>query len=132
MVYCDFKPDNVMIEGDPPDVKLIDMGAVRLIDDPAGDIYGTKGYSAPEAGDGPTVASDLFTVGRTLAVLLMDFRFQGAHESTLPAPGEQPVLARHESLYRFLLKLHFPQLYSVLDLARMNVRRFDFTSSWAS
>ena len=104
MVYCDFKPENVMVEGDPPDVKMIDMGAVRLIDDTGGDIYGTKGYSAPEAGDGPTIASDLFTVGRTLAVLLMDFRFQGSHESTLPSPGEQPVLAQHESLYRFLLK----------------------------
>jgi serine/threonine-protein kinase PknG len=93
-----------MIEGDPPDVKLIDMGAVRLVADAGGDIYGTKGYSAPEAGAGPTVASDLFTVGRTLAVLLMDFRFQGANEFTLPAPAEQAVLARHESLYRFLLK----------------------------
>jgi serine/threonine-protein kinase PknG len=104
MVYCDFKLENMMVEGDPPDVKLIDMGAVRLIDDLGGDIYGTKGYSAPEAGDGPTVASDLFTVGRTLAVLLMDFRFQGAYEFTLPPAGEQLVLERHESLYRLLLK----------------------------
>ncbi|MDR3635426.1 MAG: tetratricopeptide repeat protein [Isosphaeraceae bacterium] len=104
MVYCDFKLENVMVEGDPPDVKLIDMGAVRLIDDRGGDIYGTKGYSAPEAGDGPTVASDLFTVGRTLAVLLMDFRFQGTYEFTLPPPAEQPILARHESLYRLLRK----------------------------
>jgi serine/threonine-protein kinase PknG len=104
IVYCDFKPDNMMLEGDPPDVKLIDMGGVRRIDDPGGDIYGTRGYSAPEAGEGPTVASDLFTVGRTLAVLLMDFRFQSLFEFTLPQPNEQEVLARHESLYRFLLK----------------------------
>ena len=27
LVYCDFKPDNVMLEGD--DVKLIDLGGVR-------------------------------------------------------------------------------------------------------
>jgi serine/threonine-protein kinase PknG len=104
LVYCDFKPENFMLEGDPPDVKLIDMGGVRRLDDPTGDIYGTKGYSAPEAGEGPTVASDLYTVGRTLAVLLMDFRFQGTHEFTLPPLAEQPVLARCESLYRFLLK----------------------------
>jgi serine/threonine-protein kinase PknG len=104
IVYCDFKPENVMLEGDPPDVKLIDMGGVRRIDDPGGDIYGTRGYSAPEAALGPTVASDLFTVGRTLAVLLMDFRFQSAYESTLPGPAEQAVLAQHESLHRFLLK----------------------------
>jgi serine/threonine-protein kinase PknG len=108
MVYCDFKLENMMVEGDPPDVKLIDMGAVRLIDDPAGDIYGTRGYSAPEAGDGPTVASDLFTVGRTLAVLLMDFRFQGTYEFTLPPPREQPVLDRYESLHRLLLKATAP------------------------
>ncbi len=104
MVYCDFKPDNFMLEGNPPDVKLIDMGGVRLIDDPKGDIYGTRGYSAPEAGEGPTVVSDLFTVGRTLAVLLMDFRYQSAYEFTLPTPAEQQVLARHDSLYRFLLR----------------------------
>ena len=45
LVYCDFKPDNFMIEDD--DVKLIDMGGVRRVDDPGGDVYGTKGYSAP-------------------------------------------------------------------------------------
>jgi serine/threonine-protein kinase PknG len=104
LVYCDFKPDNFMLEGDPPDVKLIDMGGVRRLDDPGGDIYGTQGYSAPEAGEGPTVASDLYTVARSLAVLLMDFRFQSAHQYTLPAPADQPVLARHEPLYRFLVK----------------------------
>ena len=32
LVYCDFKADNFMQEGE--DVKLIDMGAVRKIDDP--------------------------------------------------------------------------------------------------
>jgi serine/threonine-protein kinase PknG len=104
LVYCDMKPDNLMLEGEPPDVKLIDMGAVRRLDDPGGDVYGTKGYSAPEAGQGPTVPSDLYTLGRTLAVLLMDFRFQGAHEFTLPPPAEQSVLARHESLDRLLRK----------------------------
>jgi serine/threonine-protein kinase PknG len=104
LVFCDFKPDNFMLEGDPPDVKLIDMGGVRLIDDPAGDIYGTKGYSAPEAGEGPTVATDLFTIGRTLALLVMDFRFQSAFEFTIPPASEQPVLAQHQSLNRFLLK----------------------------
>ena len=51
LVFCDFKPDNFMLEGDPPDVKLIDMGGVRMIDDTAGDIYGTKGYGALEAAE---------------------------------------------------------------------------------
>src|SRR5207248_907809 len=74
------------------------------IDDPSGDVYGTKGYSAPEAAEGPTVASDLYTVGRTLAVLIMDFRFQGTYEFALPTPAEQDVLARYDSLYRALRK----------------------------
>ncbi len=103
LVYCDFKPDNFMIEAD--DVKLIDMGGVRLVDDPGGDIYGTRSYSAPEAGDGPTIVTDLYTVARTLVVLIIDFRgYQNSYEFTLPSPEEQPVFAKHESLYRFLLK----------------------------
>jgi serine/threonine-protein kinase PknG len=103
MVYCDFKPDNVMLEKD--DVKLIDLGGVRRIDDAKGDIYGTVGYSAPEAGEGPTPASDLFTVGRSLTVLLCDIKgFNSEHRYTLPTPEEEPRFARRESLYRCLLK----------------------------
>ncbi|ELS32393.1 MULTISPECIES: serine/threonine-protein kinase [Pseudanabaena] len=103
LVYCDFKPDNAMVEGN--DVKLIDMGGVRRIDDLTGDIYGTVGYSAPEAGEGPTVVSDLFTIGRTLAVLLADIRgFTKEHLYTLPSPEEEPLFKEQESLYRFLLK----------------------------
>jgi serine/threonine-protein kinase PknG len=101
-VYCDFKPDNFMLEED--DVKLIDMGGVRRIDDPNGDIFGTKGYMAPEASDDPVVVSDLYTVGRTLAVLIMQFKYQTTFEHSLPTPTEQPVLAEHDALYRFLLR----------------------------
>ncbi len=86
LVYCDFKPDNVMLEGD--DVKLIDMGAVRRIGDPHGDIYGTLGFKAPEADHDPQAVSDLFTIGRTLAVLLMDFDNTGRFVAELPAPNE--------------------------------------------
>ena len=103
LVYCDFKPDNVMLEKD--DVKLIDMGGVRRIDDTKGDIYGTVGYSAPEAGSGPTPASDLFTIGRTLAVLLADVHgFAKEHLYTLPGAQEEPLFVKLESLHRFLLK----------------------------
>lgn len=102
LVYCDFKPDNFMLEDD--DVKLIDMGGVRRVDDPSGDVYGTKGYSAPEAGEEPSFVSDLYTVARTLALLIMDFKFQGTYEYSLPTPAEQPLFAKYDSLYRFLIK----------------------------
>jgi serine/threonine-protein kinase PknG len=93
LVYCDFKPDNIMIEGG--DVKLIDLGGVRRIDDPDGDIYGTVGYSAPEAGAGPTVPSDLFTIARTLAVLLTDIKgFTKEHLYKLPSPQIEPLLLK--------------------------------------
>lgn len=102
IVYCDFKPENFMMEGD--DVKLIDMGGVRKIGDPDGDIFGTKGYMAPEAANDPYEVSDIFTIGRTLAVLIMDFKFQTEYEFTLPAPAEQKVLAENEALYKFLIR----------------------------
>jgi serine/threonine-protein kinase PknG len=46
LVYCDFKPDNVIQTQEQ--LKLIDMGGVRRIDDDEGAIYGTVGYQAPE------------------------------------------------------------------------------------
>ncbi len=107
LVYCDFKPDNVMLEGD--DIKLIDLGGARKIDDPDGDIYGTIGYAAPEAGEGPTIVSDLFTIGRTLAVLVTNISgFSTEHQYTLPSAQSDPVFAQQESLYRFLLKATAP------------------------
>lgn len=102
LVYCDFKPDNIMLEGD--DVKLVDMGGVRKIDDPNGDIFGTKGYMAPEQGDNPVEVTDLYTIGRSLATLIMDFHYQSTYEFSLPLPSEQKVLKDNEALYRFLLR----------------------------
>lgn len=104
MVYCDFKPDNLIQVGDQ--VKLIDLGGVRRLDDPSGDVYGTVGFQAPEiAESGPSIASDVYTVGRTLAVLTMDFRgYQSTYQHSLPDPAEHPALASHPSFHRLLLK----------------------------
>ena len=104
LVYCDFKPDNVMQTDEQ--LKLIDLGAVIAMDDEESAIYGTLGYQAPEIAEtGPTVASDVYTVGRTLAVLVMDVpQEHGRFVEQLPGPETVPVLAKHESLYRAILR----------------------------
>ncbi len=109
LLYCDFKPDNLIQVGDQ--VKLIDMGAVRRFDDPSGDVYGTAGFQAPEIADvGPSVPSDIYTIGRTLAVLTLDFRgYQKQFEHSLPDPADHPALARFDSFHRLLLKATAPQ-----------------------
>ena len=62
LLFCDFKLDNVIQT--EHSLKLIDLGGVYRIGDASSPIYGTPGYQAPEiAQAGPTVASDLYTVG---------------------------------------------------------------------
>jgi serine/threonine-protein kinase PknG len=104
LAYCDFKPDNVMQVDEQ--LKLIDLGAVIRMDDEESAIYGTMGYQAPEIAEtGPTVASDVYTVGRALAVLVMDVpQEKGRFVEQLPGPATAPVLAKHESLYRAILR----------------------------
>jgi len=99
LVYCDFKPDNVIQTEEQ--LKLIDMGGVRRIDSDEA-IYGTVGYQAPEIEtDGPSVSSDLYTVGRALAVLTFEFRgFQGRFSTSLP--DGVPLLGQQESFARLL------------------------------
>ena len=104
LIFCDFKPDNVIQSGDQ--MKLIDLGGVVHVDDMDAAIYGTVGYQAPEmATDGPSVASDLYTIGRTLAVLTTDFRgYQSTFKDSLPERGGVEVYRRFESFYRLLLR----------------------------
>jgi len=101
LLFCDFKPDNVIQTEEQ--LKLIDLGAVRHIDDEDSAVYGTIGYQAPEiASAGPSVSSDLYTIGRTLAVMTFPFDFQREHESTLPTAADEPMLAEFESYDRLL------------------------------
>ena len=86
LVFCDFKPDNVIHSRGA--VKLIDLGGVYRLDDQTSPVYGTVGYQAPEIAADRTrrSPSDLFTVGRTLAVLATDFvGYQSIHRYTLAA-----------------------------------------------
>ncbi|MCU1487710.1 MAG: serine/threonine protein kinase [Actinomycetia bacterium] len=104
LIYCDFKPDNVIQEGDA--VKLIDLGGVRRADDATSAIYGTVGFQAPEVPEiGPSVPGDIYTIGRTLAVLCMEFRgYQSTFVDRLPAVEDTPLFQRYDSFHRLLAK----------------------------
>lgn len=108
LIFCDFKPDNVIHAEEQ--LKLIDMGGVRRADDRVSAIYGTPGYQAPEvATAGPSAASDIHTVGRSLAVLSFEFRgFSTTYADRLPAQSEVPLLAQEESYYRLLRRATHP------------------------
>jgi serine/threonine-protein kinase PknG len=105
-VYSDFKPDNVM--QCERHLTLIDMGAVARMDDADAVVYGTVGYHAPEVVRAElSPASDLYTVGRTLAVLALGIEpARGGVET--PLPDDHPLLERHESLHRLLLRATHP------------------------
>ncbi|MFE0917095.1 serine/threonine-protein kinase [Streptomyces nigra] len=108
LLYCDFKVDNAIQTEDQ--LKLIDMGAVRRMDDDESAVYGTVGYQAPEVAEvGPSVASDLYTVARTLAVLTFDFQgYTNVYADSLPDPDHIEVFRRYESFYRLLVRATDP------------------------
>ena len=64
--FCDFKPDNVIQQDEQ--LKLIDLGGVRRIDDQDSAVSRHRRRTRPPRSPtlGPSVASDLYTVGRTL------------------------------------------------------------------
>jgi serine/threonine-protein kinase PknG len=103
LAYCDFKPDNVIQVEEQ--LKLIDLGAVRHVDDEESPIYGTAGYQAPEVGkELPSPVTDIYTAGRALAVMTFPFDFHATYKTSLPGPAEVPLLAEFESYYRLLLR----------------------------
>ena len=108
LLYCDFKIDNAIQTEDR--LELIDMGAVRRMDDAVSAIYGTVGYQAPEVAEvGPSVASDLYTVARTLAVLTFDFQgYTNVFVDSLPDPDKIEVFRSYESFYRLLVRATDP------------------------
>ncbi|MFC8201840.1 tetratricopeptide repeat protein [Streptomyces sp. NPDC060006] len=108
LLYCDFKVDNAIQTEDQ--LKLIDMGAVRRMDDDESAIYGTVGYQSPEVAEvGPSVASDLYTVARTLAVLTFDFQgYTNVFVDSLPDPDHIEVFRTYESFYRLLVRATDP------------------------
>lgn len=99
LVYNDLKPENIMVTEEQ--LKLIDLGAVSRINS-FGYLYGTPGYQAPEiVQTGPTVATDIYTVGRTLAALTLNLRTRnGRYVDGLPS--DDPVLSTYDSFGRLL------------------------------
>ena len=80
------------------------------MDDDESAIYGTVGYQAPEVAEvGPSVASDLYTVARTLAVLTFDFQgYTNVFVDSLPDPENIKVFQTYESFYRLLVRATDP------------------------
>jgi serine/threonine-protein kinase PknG len=104
LLFCDLKLDNIIQTQDS--LKLIDLGGVYRIGDSQSPVYGTAGYQAPEIPyAGPSIASDLFTVARTLAALCLDFDgLQSSLRFTLPPARDTPLLQRHDALHQVLRK----------------------------
>ena len=105
LVYNDLKPENIMLTEEQ--LKLIDLGAVSRINS-FGYLYGTPGFQAPEiVRTGPTVATDIYTVGRTLAALTLNLQTRnGRYVDGLPE--RDPVLATYDSFRRLLRRATDP------------------------
>ncbi len=106
LVYCDFKIENAIVEGET--VKLIDMGAVRRAGDPGGDIYGTKGYAAPEANVDPTALSGPLHRRPGTGPARRRLRLPGRVRAQPAAPSAAAAFRQFPSLHRLLLKATRP------------------------
>jgi serine/threonine-protein kinase PknG len=108
LLFCDLKPANIMQS--QHSLKLIDLGGVYRMGDTVSPVYGTTGYQAPELDyTGPSIASDLFMVARTLAALCVDFEgFQSTFRFALPPKRDTPLFQRYDSLYQLLSKATAP------------------------
>ena len=105
LVYNDLKPENIMLTEEQ--LKLIDLGAVSRVNS-FGYLYGTPGFQAPEiVRTGPTIATDIYTVGRTLAALTLNLRTRnGRYVDGLP--DDDPVLKTYDSFGRLLRRATDP------------------------
>ncbi|MDE3722545.1 tetratricopeptide repeat protein [Nocardiopsis sp. N85] len=111
LLYCDFKPDNIIQSEEQ--IKLIDLGGVRRMDDTVSPVYTTPGYRVPEdelRGPGPTISADLYSVGRALAVLSFRFSFMREYPHELPPRHTVPLLERYESYDRLLRRATHPEM----------------------
>ncbi|GHO87564.1 hypothetical protein KSZ_55700 [Dictyobacter formicarum] len=106
LVYCDFKPQNVMLEqlkDGTKIVKLIDLGTVIKYEPHPKDVYGTHGFYAPEAVKTPSSATDLYTICRTLAYLATRMDLANPIFG-MPSSEYYQVFRDYPGLYRLLVK----------------------------
>ncbi|WP_239341393.1 serine/threonine-protein kinase [Frankia sp. CiP3] len=111
LVYCDLKPDNVMVTSD--ELTLIDLGGARRVDDTTSNYVSTPGFRAPEIDDAtyrngaerafPSIASDLYAASRMLAMLVLGGGWEPTRKNRHTLPSS-PVFDAFDSLYRLLLK----------------------------
>lgn len=99
IVHCDVKPENLLVLtarawGTLPQVKVIDFGVSRSLDEPTPEdasIAGTPAYMAPEQWKGrPQLATDVYALGCVLYELLTgDSPFRGSLPEMMNAHFEQ-------------------------------------------
>ncbi len=116
LLYCDVSADNVIHSA--AGVKLIDLGAVRRVDDQSGSMWGKPGYQDPQiTTNGPSVGTDLYAVGRMMAALSLSFP-GFATNAPIPGPVEVELLARHPSFYGLLRRATHPDPHRRFATAR--------------
>lgn len=106
LVYCDFKPQNVMLEvlkDGTQVVKLIDLGTVIKYVPKPDDVYGTHGFYAPEAVKAPSPETDLYSICRTLAYMVSRMDLADPIFG-MPAAERYKAFRDHPELYRLLQK----------------------------
>ena len=106
LVYCDFKPQNVMLEvlkDGTEIVKLIDLGTVIRYEPHPKDVYGTHGFFAPEAIKSPSSDTDLYSICRTLAYLVSQMDL-AAPIFGMPSSESYKAFREYPALYRLLAK----------------------------
>ncbi|NJK52731.1 MAG: FHA domain-containing protein [Leptolyngbyaceae cyanobacterium SU_3_3] len=106
VLHCDIRPENLIRRSTPTamhEVALIDFGGVRIVGLQSGLRLGSIGYIAPEQQKGITTpASDLYSLGATLAFLLSGqepdafyrYREQGHRFYPEYVPGLTPMVAQ--------------------------------------
>jgi serine/threonine-protein kinase PknG len=106
LVYCDFKPGNVMLEklkDGTEIVKLVDLGTVIKYEPHPSDVYGTHGYYAPEAVKTPSPETDLYSICRTLAFLVSEMDLANPVFG-IPSIEQYQAFRDNPALYRLLFR----------------------------